>query len=142
LGRRVPLRLEIAFLSESAYGRDAFVNAFAVVAALCFGIIIVSLFFMLLNYVNKAISGRKVVKLKGFIKDAALVNIHLIGGKTLEQMKFVGFTDGPSPKGNIPFQLRNRVVLENAKGLRILLKADSIKMIEEVEPSVLTTPPE
>jgi hypothetical protein len=112
---------------------DAFTNTFGGVAALCLGIIIVSVFFTLLSYANKAINGNKVVKLKGFIKDAALVTVHLVGGKALEQMKFVGFTDSPSAKGNIPYQLRSMVVLENPKGLRIFIRADSIKMIEELD---------
>jgi hypothetical protein len=111
---------------------DAFTNAFGVVAALCLGVMIMSVFFTLLGYVSKAVSGYKVVKLKGLLKDGDLVNIHLVGGKTLEHMKFIGFTDGPAVKGNIPFQMRNMVVLESTKGLRLFLRADSVKMIEEI----------
>ena len=48
-------------------------------------------------------------------------------------MRLVGFTDQNSVKGNIPHQLANMVVLETEKGARILIRADSVKMIEEVE---------
>ncbi len=112
---------------------DTFLNTFGVVVAFCLGIIILAIFFTLLGYLNRAIGGGKIIKLRGFLKEAAWVNVHLIGGNTLERRKFVGFTDSPPAKGNIPFQLRNMVVLEDEKGLRTLIKSDAIKMIEEVE---------
>ena len=103
---------------------ERFVDTFGVVVA-----------FTLLGYLNNLIGGGKVIKLRGFLKDAALVNVHLVGGNTLERMRFVGFTDSPAAKGNVPFQLRNMVVLENEHGLRTLIKADTIKMIEEIATS-------
>ncbi len=113
---------------------DTFTNTFGGVAALCLGVIILAVFFSLLNLVNRLAGGNKLIKFRGLLKEAAWVNVHLIGGNTLTRMKFVGFTDPPSAKGNVPFQLRNMVVLENEHGLRTLIKAETIRMIEEIEP--------
>ena len=112
---------------------DVFFSTFGGVAALCLGVIILAVFFSLLNLVTRLAGGNKIIKFRGLLKEAAWVNVHLVGGNTLERMKFVGFTDPPSAKGNIPFQLRNMVVLENEHGLRTLIKAEAIKMIEEIE---------
>ena len=75
-----------------------------------------------------------IIKMKGFLKDASWINVHLAGGKLLERVKFVGFTDHSSAKGrHIPYQLSNMVVLETAAGKRILVRSDAVKMIEEIE---------
>src|ERR1700733_880013 len=104
---------------------DVFLSTFGGVAALCLGVIILAIFFSLLGYLNRLAGGNKLIKFRGLLKDAAWVNVHLVGGNTLARMKFVGFTDPPSAKGNIPFQLRNMVVLENDHGLRTLIKAEA-----------------
>jgi hypothetical protein len=111
---------------------DVFMSTFGGVAALCLGVIILAVFFSLLNRLTGG--GNKIIKFHGLLKEAAWVNVHLVGGNILERMKFVGFTDPPSAKGNIPFHLRNMVVLENDHGLRTLIKAEAIKMIEEIQP--------
>jgi hypothetical protein len=43
----------------------------------------------------------------------------------------VGFTDPNSMKG-VPYQLNNMVVFETTGGKRVLLRADTLRMIEEV----------
>jgi hypothetical protein len=39
-------------------------------------------------------------------------------------------------KSGVPFQLSHMVVLETAKGARVLIRSDAVRMIEEVEDSV------
>jgi hypothetical protein len=111
---------------------DAFIKTAGVVSGLCVGIIILTLFFTALNFLKGKLAGDKVVKMQTFIQDATLVNVHLVGGNSLERMRFIGFTNRGSVKGNVPFQLTNMVVLESEQGLRTLIRADSIKMIQEI----------
>jgi len=73
------------------------------------------------------------VKMKGFIKDGRLINVHLSSGKTLLGVRFIGFTDQSAGKGGVPYQLASMVVLEAAKGARVYVRADSVRMFEEVE---------
>jgi hypothetical protein len=39
------------------------------------------------------VSGRGILKLKGVFKTSEWLNVHLNGSKTVELVKFIGFTD-------------------------------------------------
>jgi hypothetical protein len=112
---------------------DTFNQTFGFIAAVCIGIIVLAGFFTALSYFKRATRGFDVVKLKGFIKDGKHVNVYLAGGKSVLGVRFVGFTDQSAGKGGVPYQLSHMVVLETAKGARILIRADSVRMIEEIE---------
>ena len=112
---------------------ESFYQVFGVVAALCAGIIILGVFFTGLCYLKRRTRGFDVVKLNGFINDGRLVNVHLAGVKSVLGVRFVGFTDQTAGKGGVPYQLSSMVVLETRKGGRVLIRADSVRMIEEVE---------
>ena len=113
---------------------ETFSQVFGFVAAISAGIIILTIFFTGLSYVKRLFGGASIVKMKGFLKDGKLVNVHLSNGRIIEKVRFVGFTDQSSAKNlNIPYQLSSLVVLESAKGARILVKADAVRTIEEVE---------
>jgi hypothetical protein len=112
---------------------DTFYSVFGVVAALCAGIIVLALFFTGLNAFNRATRGFGVLKLKGFISDGRLINVYLNGGRSVLGVRFVGFTDRGAGKGGVPYQMSGMVVLENTTGGRILIRADAVRMIEEVE---------
>jgi hypothetical protein len=112
---------------------DTFYQVFGFVAALSAGIIILTVFFTAVGHFKQATRGFGVVKMKGFIKDGKLVNVHLSGGKSILGVRFVGFTDQSPGKTGVPFQLSRMVVLETLKGSRILIRSDMMKMIEEVE---------
>ena len=100
---------------------------------MCLGIIILTLFFTVVGHFKKDTRGFDVVKLKGFIKDGKLINVYLSGGKSVLGVRFVGFTNQGAGKGGVPYQLSSMVVLETTKGARILIRADSVRMIEEIE---------
>jgi hypothetical protein len=112
---------------------ESFYQVFGVVAALCAGAIILAVFFTGLGYLKRRTRGFDVVKLKGFVKDGRLVNVHWSGGKAVLGVRFVGFTEQAAGKGGVPWQLSSMVVLESRKGGRVLIRADSVRMIEEVE---------
>ena len=112
---------------------ELFKQTFGFVAAICVGIIILTLFFMVVSYFKGTTRGFDVVKMKGFIKDGKLINVHLSTGKTLLEVRFIGFTNQTTGKGGVPYQLASMVVLETAKKARIYVRADSVRMFEEIE---------
>ena len=112
---------------------DTFYQVFGFVAALCAGIIILTGFFTAVSYFKRATRGFEVVKMKGFIKDGRLINVHLSSGKTLLGVRFIGFTDQSVGKGGVPYQLASMVVLETATSARVYVRADSVRMFEEVD---------
>ncbi len=113
---------------------EIFYNTFGFVGAVVLGIIILAAFFKVVGVLQSKMGALGIIKMKGFLKDAAWINVHLAGGKLLERVKFVGFTDHSSAKGgHIPYQLSNMVVLETSAGKRILIRSDAVKMIEEIE---------
>ena len=112
---------------------DLFYQTFGFVAAICAGIIILTVFFTAISYFKRATRGFDVVKLKGFIKDGKRVNVYLSGGKSVLGVRLVGFTDQSAGKGGVSYQLSHMVVLETAKGARVLVRSDAVRMIEEVE---------
>ena len=112
---------------------DTFYQVFGFVAAICIGIIVLTAFFTIVGYFKSKTRGFDILKLKGFIKDGKLVNVYLSGGKSVLGVRFVGFTDQSVGKAGVPYQLSNMVVLETTNGSRVLIRADSVRMIEEVE---------
>jgi hypothetical protein len=112
---------------------EMFYNTFGFVGAIVLGIVILAIFFKAVGLLQTKMGAPAIVKMKGFLKDAAWINVHLAGGKLLERVKFVGFTGQSSVKGHIPYQFSNMVVLETSAGKRILIRSDAVKMIEEVE---------
>jgi hypothetical protein len=112
---------------------ELFYQTFGIIAAFCAGIIILTLFFTAVGYFKRSTRGFEVVKLKGFIKDGKLINVYLNGGKSVLGVRFLGFTDSVAGKGGVPYQLSSMVVLETSKGARILIRADAVRMFEEIE---------
>ncbi len=108
-------------------------QAFGFIAAVCIGIAVLTIFFTALGYLKRRWRGGDVVKMEGMVRDGRLVNVHLTGGRVLERKRLVGFTDEHSFKGgDIPVQLSRLVVLEAADGARTLIRADAVRVIEEV----------
>ena len=111
---------------------DTFYEVFGFVAAICIGIIVLTTFFTIVGYFKSKTRGFEIVKMKGFVKDGRLVNVHLSIGQVYRSVRFLGFSD-QSAKGGVPFQLANMVVCETQKGARVFFRPDSVRIIEEVE---------
>jgi hypothetical protein len=121
-------------LKEKDNRMDIFLNTFGFVGAILLGIIILTLFIKLLNFTSSKMGDPALIKMNKFFNNANRIKVHLAGGKVLENFKFIGFTHPSSMKGgHIPYHLANMVVLENSAAKRILIRADAIKMIEEVD---------
>jgi len=112
---------------------DTFNQVFGFVAAICIGIMMLTLFFTGIGYFKSRTRGFDIVKLKRFIKDDRVVNIHLSNGKVYQRVRFVGFTDQSSAKRGIPYPLSQMVVCEREPGSRVFFRADAVRVIEEME---------
>jgi len=112
---------------------ETFYQVFGFVAAICIGIIVLSVFFTGVGYFKRKTQGFDIVKMKGFIKDGRLVNIHLSNGMNYRGVRFIGFSDQSSAKGGVPHQLSQMVVCETEKGARVLFRPEAVRIIEEIE---------
>ncbi|MDB6057813.1 MAG: hypothetical protein JWO95_1657 [Verrucomicrobiales bacterium] len=112
---------------------ESFYQVFGVVAALCAGVVILAVFFTGVGYLKRRTRGFEIVKMKAFIKDGRLVNVHLSSGMVYRGVRFIGFSDQSSTKGGVPFQLSQMVVCETVKGARVLFRPEAVRIIEEVE---------
>ena len=133
MGCKTHLKLLLDNISPMEIFMETFYAVFGPVIALCAGIIILTLFFTAIGYFKRVTRGFNVIKMKGFIKNDKLINVHLRNGKILTEVCFVGFTDQSSTNTAIPHQLSKMVVLETVKGVRMYIKSDSVQMFEEVE---------
>jgi len=112
---------------------DTFYKAFGIITAFCAGIIILAVFFTALSYLKRIVQGPGVNTVSGFIREGKRVCVHLTGGRALQRVRFIGFSEPGSVKGGaIPYHLSSMVVFETEQEARILVRADSIRMIEEV----------
>jgi len=105
------------------------------IGSLCLGIMVLAVFFSILNSIKNRFTSAKYIKIKGFLKDSELVDVHLTSGKLIENVRFIGITDPASLKGNIPYQLTNMIVFETSDNRRIMLRGDLIKIIESKTPN-------
>ena len=115
---------------------DTFYQVFGFIAAICIGIMVLTVFFTGLSYLKNRTRGFDIVRMKGFIKDGKMVNIHLGSGAVYRGVRFVGFSDQSSAKGGVPFQLAQMVVCETQKGARVLFRPEAVRIIEEVEDGI------
>ena len=77
---------------------DTFSQVFGFVSAICTGVIALTSFFAVVGYFRSRTRGFDIVKMKRFIKDGRVVNVHLSSGWIFAGVRFVGFTDQSSVK--------------------------------------------
>ena len=102
---------------------DTFYQVLGFVAALCIGIMVLTAFFTAVGYVKGRTRGFEVLKLKGFITDGKLLNIHLRGGKSVHGVRLVGFTEQSVGKGGVPYQLSSMVIFETVWRIHEMARA-------------------
>lgn len=115
---------------------NAFLDWLGPILAMCIGVMILAIFFNALAAVKNRLTPARSIRIKGFLNKADRVTLHLSRGEILEDVRFIGFLDTTSLKGAVPYQLSNMVILESQSGERILLRADNIRSIRQlnVEP--------
>ncbi len=114
---------------------ENFLIWFSAIVAICMGVIILAAFFAILSVIKNRMAPAQYLKIKGFLNDAQLVDVHLTSGKLIEKVRFIGFTDSSSIKGDAPYQLHNMIVFETEDKRRLMLRGDLIKIIEAKEPT-------
>jgi hypothetical protein len=110
-----------------------FYEVLGFVAAICIGVVVLTLFFTAFNALKKRSRGFEVVKAKGFISDGRLVNVHLSNGTVYRGLRFVGFADANAARDGVPFQFANMVVCETTNGARVLFRPEAVRILEEVD---------
>jgi hypothetical protein len=55
--------------------------------------------------------------------------VHLAGGQTFEEVRFIGFTNSETLKTHLPYELNGMVILEDEGKTRYLVRAKNIRMI-------------
>lgn len=111
---------------------ETFLIVLGPVLALCSGVIILAVFFNVMNAIKDRLSPAKTIKIKKFLNDADRVTLELNRGQKIENVRFLGFTDSSNYKSGLPYQLLNMVILETTDKERILLRADSIRSIRQL----------
>lgn len=114
---------------------EIFITWISVIGAICIGVMALAVFFTILNGIQRRFSKTSLIKFRGALSESELLNVHINSGKTVLRVKFVGFTDPNSMKG-VPYALYNMAVFEHLDGKRVLLRADTIRMIEEIHADV------
>lgn len=110
---------------------DLFLDTVSVVGPIVGGIAALALFFHLLGWATRR-SGSAVTRF--VIKDVwhgqTAATVHLTGGRSLEDVRILGFVSPSSGKDELPFEFGRLVVLQHADGRRTLLRAKLIQKIE------------
>jgi hypothetical protein len=101
------------------------------VGVLCavLGIIALAVFFTVLNWLNTRGAKPETIAVRGVLKKDTWATVHMQGGETFEQVRFVGFTSNESFKTLLPMDLTGMVILEDTDGRRFLVRAKAIRMI-------------
>ncbi len=110
---------------------ETFLPMLGFVVPLVGAIMLLTVFFKLIGWAGRRSAG-DVGRLafKGVMNERTPVTVHLVNGKTLDDVRLLGMTEPGSDKWPAPFELRGMAVLEFADGRRLLLRAKLIKMIE------------
>ena len=111
---------------------NTFYEVLGFVMAICTGVIVLTLFFTALGYLKRLTRGPGVLAVSGFVRSDKLVQIHMSDGRVTPKIRFIGCSEASSKSSPIPYPLSSMVVFETEAGARLMIRPDSIKMIEEV----------
>jgi hypothetical protein len=74
-------------------------------------IITLTLFYRGLTWISGAGAKPEALTVRGVLKKNTLATVHLVGGQTLVNIRFIGFTSTDSVKSQLPFGLNGMVIL-------------------------------
>ncbi len=117
---------------------ENFIIWIGTVGAICIGIIVLAVFFTVLGAIKDWLRPVRYIKFKGFIQEADFVDVHLTSGKVMEDLRFLGFIDPASIKGNVPYQLQSMMLFETTDRRRVMMRGDLVKIIEVRRPDGAT----
>ncbi len=107
---------------------EAFYSWLSAVGAICVGIAVLAVFFSILGYLKRRGTGVVPLKLSKALNDGASVEILLNSGKTISGVRFVGLSEPDSTMG-LPYAV---AIFQRPDGRKVLIRADAIRMIEEL----------
>ncbi len=100
-----------------------------IVLAIVAGVIILTLFYRCLTWMNDAGAKPETLAIRGILKTETLATVHLLGGQVFERVRFIGFTHSESMKMRFPLELNGMVILEDEQRKQFLIRAKNIQMI-------------
>jgi len=109
-----------------------------VVLAIVAGVVILTLFYRCLAWINDAGTKPETMAIRGILKKDTWATVHLVGGQVFERVRFLGFANSESMKMRFPFELNGMVILEGGQQKQFLIRARSIQMIV-IAPEPVTT---
>jgi len=101
-----------------------------VVACIVLGIMALSIFFSLLNWIWGSGAKPEALTIRGTLKKDTWATVHMTGTETFERVRLIGFIGGENIKGpQLPYDLYGMVILEDELGAQFIVRAKSIRMI-------------
>ena len=115
---------------------EIFLPTFGVVSAIAAGIMILTVFFMVTNRISRHLAPSGIIRLKGLLEERAPVDLVLENGERIPAVTLVGFTESNPANGqHVPYQLNHLAVFRKADGIRVFVRPESIKYMEETKPA-------
>lgn len=104
------------------------------VAILCIvlGIMSLGIFFTQLSRISRADAHVSALTLVGVLNKDDWVTVHMAYAAVFEHVRIVGYATSDSM---LPYELNGLMVLENAAGVRSIVRAKSVRMIVVEPPS-------
>lgn len=112
---------------------DVFHTAASIASAIVGGIIVLGIFFAILEKIGRMGSPDTiVVPNSAFLIEGSRVNLLLRRGERLDDLRFVGFT---TPGGDkVPYELSKLAAFDTDRGTRVFIRAERIVAIEQLHP--------
>ena len=113
---------------------DVFHTAGSIVTAIVGGIIVLGIFFSILEKISRSGSPHTiVVSNSAFLIEGSRVNLCLKHGERLEDLRFVGFTTS-SGDDKMPYELNKLAAFDTDRGTRVYVRPERIVLIEQLHP--------
>jgi hypothetical protein len=110
---------------------EQFGQTLGVVAPIVGAIMVLTVFFKVVGWMSGRFPASTTrIAFKGVLDARTRATVHLSNGTTLENVRFIGFTEAGSAKHPFPFELQGMVILEHPDGRRTMVPAKLIRMIE------------
>tara|TARA_R100000027_G_C2248156_1_gene93737 strand:+ start:434 stop:817 length:384 start_codon:yes stop_codon:yes gene_type:complete len=113
---------------------ESFYSTLGVIVAICIGIMILAVFFTTLSAIKGKFRKPSILKVEGFLNETKKVNLYLNRGHVLRDVTFIGMVDQEQVKNNLPYQFIGMIIIEDSEGKRSMIKSETVRMIEEVDP--------
>jgi len=113
---------------------DVFHTAASIASAIVGGIIVLGIFFAIMERLGRMGSPHTVVvPHSAFLIEGSRVNLLLRRGERLNDLRFVGFTTSAGDD-KMPYELNKLAAFDTDRGTRVYVRAERIVLIEQLHP--------